>query len=104
MFLFPDARSSLEPGVFRYYAQRSVYVDWKAGGQVNFFRAFADEWWDRWQATMAGAYRPDRVREYRTRGIQYLVFRRGPRNTQLPQPLPGPVVYENSDYVAVALK
>jgi hypothetical protein len=48
MFAFPDAGHALEPGVFRAQAVRSVYVDWKSGGQVNYFRSIGLEWWDRW--------------------------------------------------------
>jgi hypothetical protein len=49
LFVFPDSRTSLEPGIFRAYSLRGLYVDWKSGGQVNYFPAFAREWWTRWQ-------------------------------------------------------
>ncbi len=52
VFLFPDAGRSKVPGYFRYRSQRAVYVDWKSGGQVNFSRRFAVEWWHRWQTAM----------------------------------------------------
>src|SRR5262249_35295394 len=42
VFLFPDAKQELQPGVFRAEALRTVYVDWKAGGQVNYFRDFGE--------------------------------------------------------------
>ena len=49
MFLFPDAGHSLYPGLFRSEALRAVYVDWKSGGQVNYLKDFAGEWYTRWQ-------------------------------------------------------
>ena len=50
IFQFPDAGQALYPGLFRVFAQRTVYVDWKGGGQVNLLEDFATEWWKRWQA------------------------------------------------------
>ena len=49
IFQFPDAGQALYPGLFRVFAQRTVYVDWKGGGQVNLLEDFATEWWKRWQ-------------------------------------------------------
>ena len=49
LFVFPDAKTALDPGIFRARALRGLYVDWKSGGQVNYFPAFAQEWWKRWQ-------------------------------------------------------
>jgi hypothetical protein len=76
MFLFPDAGKELYPGLFRAEAIRPVYVDWKAGGQVNYFRSLAEDWWSRWQSTMSGkdiAGNPDR---FRGLGIDYVVMKR----------------------------
>ncbi len=70
VFLFPDAARDLHPGIFRARALRAVYVDWKAGGQVNFFKAMGEEWWKRWQAAMT---RPPDFALYRTLGIDYVV-------------------------------
>ncbi len=50
IFQFPDAGQALYPGLFRVFAQRTVFVDWKGGGQVNLLEDFATEWWKRWQA------------------------------------------------------
>ncbi len=72
VFLFPDAGRELYPGIFRARALRAVYVDWKAGGQVNFFRTMGDEWWKRWQATMT---RPVDFSLYGPLGIDYVVVR-----------------------------
>jgi hypothetical protein len=49
VFLFPSPAKSLEPGIFRVKSLRAVYVDWKAGGQVNYFNELGLEWWRRWQ-------------------------------------------------------
>jgi hypothetical protein len=77
VFLFPDAGRSFEPGYFRAVALRAVYVDWKSGGQVNFLPRFGEEWWRRWQATMAGRKRPPTPEEYAALGIDYVVARPG---------------------------
>ena len=50
VFQFPDAGQALYPGLFRVFAQRALYADWKGGGQVNLLEEFATEWWRRWQA------------------------------------------------------
>jgi hypothetical protein len=97
VFLFADAGRGLEPGVFRYYARRNIYVDWKGGGQVNYFRGFSEEWWQRWRAAVAQGYSLKKIPEYRRVGINYLVFKK------LPKPAPGPVVYRNQTYAVVSL-
>jgi hypothetical protein len=80
VFLFPDADQALYPGIFRVESMRAVYVDWKAGGQVNFFKELGEEWWSRWQKTMAAPFDPkvaggakDAAR-YRDLGIDYIVL------------------------------
>jgi hypothetical protein len=93
VFLFADAERSLDPGVFRYYARRSVFVDWKVGGQVNYLRGFGELWWNRWQAAMAKPFDASRMPEYRTLGINYLVLREPPRGCE--------VVFRNSKYSVV---
>jgi uncharacterized protein DUF6798 len=75
VFLFPDIGRGLEPGVFRSEALRAVYVDWKGGGQVNYLRDFAGEWWTRWQAVMQGFHESDLAR-YKALGIRYIVLRK----------------------------
>ena len=40
VFQFGDAAGGWSPGVFRVRAKRALYVDWKAGGQVNFLPSF----------------------------------------------------------------
>jgi hypothetical protein len=54
VFLFTDAGTDLDPGIFRAHAMRALYVDWKSGGQVNYFPGFTREWWKRWTDTGGG--------------------------------------------------
>ncbi len=54
VFHFPDAGKDLDPGIFRARSRRSVWVDWKGGGQVNFMEPLAREWFRRWSALPAG--------------------------------------------------
>jgi hypothetical protein len=74
VFLFPDAKEDLYPGIFRPEALRAVYVDWKTGGQVNFSRELGEEWWARWQKTMAAPFNPGSMAIYRGLGIDYVVL------------------------------
>ncbi len=74
VFLFPDADQALYPGIFRAEAVRAVYVDWKAGGQVNFFKDLGEEWWSRWQNTMAAPFAPKDAARYRDLGIDFFVL------------------------------
>ena len=63
LFQFGDAERRPEPGVFRARAKRALYIDWKAGGQVNFMRPFAMLWAERWEAMK----RLQPIEEYRKR-------------------------------------
>lgn len=56
VFLFPDARTNLDPGIFRARALRALYVDWKSGGQLNYFPELGREWWRRWVETGSGRW------------------------------------------------
>jgi hypothetical protein len=97
VFLFPAARKSFDPGVFRCQALRALYVDWKGGGQVNYLNDFAEDWWFRWQQTMARRFRPADLPRYSGLGIQYIVL---PRSTPLRQP----PVYANAAYAVYRLQ
>ena len=74
MFLFPDAGTSAYPGIFRANSLRAVYVEWKGGGQLNFFKQLGDEWWSRWQKTMAPAAGLHPPAYYASLGVNYVVF------------------------------
>jgi hypothetical protein len=76
--------------VFRVRALRSLYTDWKAGGQANYFRDFALEWNKRWDELSSGKLTAE---DWRARGVDYLVYA-GPRNERLTQP----PVFENGKY------
>ena len=97
VFLFPDASHALYPGVFRSEALRAVYVDWKGGGQVNYLKDFAEQWWFRWQLTMADGFKPADLPKYGGLGIAYVVLQ--PQNR-----LPLPAVFENAKYVAYSVR
>lgn len=73
VFLFPGFERSTEPGVFRSVARRALYVDWKAGGQVNFDIEFARLWWERWNDAGKGKFDPRRAAHFARLGIDYLV-------------------------------
>lgn len=94
VFLFPKAGRDLSQGVFRVRAQRALYVDWKGGGQVNYFRGLAVEWWEKWKDVTTGGHAPA---YWRSKGVDFLIYpaRQAP---------PGwPVAYANARYAVVAL-
>jgi hypothetical protein len=97
VFLFPDAARGLDPGIFRAEALRAVYVDWKGGGQANYLKEFGDEWWSRWQQTMARGFRPADVAKYEGLGIGYVVL-------QVKNRLPEAAEFENAQYVAYRIR
>jgi len=98
IFHFPDAGRAFCPGVFRASALRAVYVDWKAGGQVNFLPHLGLEWWQRWSTTMDGKFRADRIPLYLSLGIDYVVVRsKNRRADRVP-------VFENAESAVYALR
>lgn len=97
VFLFAGAGEDVAPGIFRAESLRAIYVDWKSGGQVNFFRDLGEEWWSRWQQTLAPPFDPRDVARYRALGIDYIVV--SPKN-RLPDVAP---VFQNGRYAAYKL-
>ena len=95
MFLFADAGTALYPGIFRVRAQRPVYVDWKSGGQVNYYRSLAIEWWSRWQATHALQFHAGELDSLGALGIDYVVLK-----DTIPERAP---LYRNSGFSLYAL-
>ena len=93
VFFFPDAGHALDPGIFRADSVRAVYVDWKGGGQVNYFADFAREWGRRWQIAMAG---PLDISRYAPLGIDYIVLRPQHRLARAPS-------FEDAGYVVYAV-
>jgi hypothetical protein len=89
VFVFPDSKRSLAPGIFRSEALRAVYVDWKGAGQVNYLREFGDDWWFRWQQTVARRFSVEDLPRYAGMGINYVVLPK--RTTEAP-------LFENASY------
>ena len=89
IFLFADAGRSADPSIFRAIAKRAVYVDWKAGGQINYHESLGMEWWQRWQETNELRYNG----HLPAAGINYLVLTPAHR---LAEQKP---IFENSNYV-----
>jgi len=92
VFLFADAGRGPQPGIFRAEALRAVYVDWKAGGQVNYIPGFAEQWWFRWQQTLAAKFNPAAMPKYSGLGIQYVVLQSNDR-------LPRATEFENESWL-----
>jgi hypothetical protein len=98
MFLFPDAGRDLYPGMFRAWALRAVYVDWKSGGQANFFPEVGQEWWQRWQELRALKYRSGNTDRYARYGIDYVVLKK--KNAEPQQQ----AAFENASFVAYRIR
>jgi len=92
VFLFADAGRSLDPGLFRAESLRAVYVDWKGGGQINFFRDFAELWWFRWQQTLGRSFTPNEMPRYEPLGVTHVVLNPAHR-------LPEEPLFENRRYI-----
>ena len=99
VFHFPDAGQALFPGVFRGESARAIYVDWKSGGQVNFHKQLADEWWRRWQASLAKPYNGETsLTEYQSLPCDYVVLKSNHKRIGV---VP---VYENSTYLVYSTR
>jgi hypothetical protein len=96
LFVFPASGRSLDQGVFRVKALRSLYADWKAGGQVNYFRDFALEWRVRWSELSSGRLT---LADWRARGVDYLIY---PVQSAARDDLAKPI-YENARYRVYAI-
>jgi hypothetical protein len=87
LFVFPDSKTALDPGIFRARSLRGLYVDWKSGGQVNYFPGFAQEWWTRWQQVN---------NSHDLTGADYVVTKK---------PIPGAApLFENPTYFVYPIK
>jgi hypothetical protein len=96
VFLFADAPRGLDAGVFRAEALRAVYVDWKGGGQVNYLSDFGEQWWFRWQQTLAKKFNPGDLARYEALGVRYVVLRAEHR-------VGAAAAFENGRYVVYEL-
>ena len=98
VFLFPEAGRDLYPGIFRAEAVRTVYVDWKTGGQVNFYPSLGLEWWRRWQQTQSHPFRAADLATYPSLGVDYVVL-------NAPRAVPGLApVYRNARFVVYPVR
>jgi Domain of unknown function (DUF6798) len=97
MFLFADTPRGLDAGVFREEALRAVYVDWKGGGQVNYLSDFGEQWWFRWQQTLARKFTAADLPRYEALGVRYVVLRAEHRVGAAP-------AFENVRYVVYDLR
>jgi hypothetical protein len=97
VFLFADAGASPDPSIFRAESLRAVYVDWKAGGQINFSEALGMEWWRRWQDTNSLSFNPNEMDRLAHLGIDYLILS---STHALPNRQPE---YQNSQYAIYKL-
>lgn len=97
VFLFADAPRGLDAGIFRTEALRAVYVDWKGGGQVNYLSGFGEQWWFRWQQTLARKFTPADLPRYEALGIRHVVLHREHRTSSEP-------AYQNARYVVYELR
>ena len=59
---------------------------------MNYLADFGDEWWFRWQQTMAGAFKQANLAKYDGLGIQYIVLKPEHR-------LARAAAFENARYV-----
>ena len=93
VFLFPDVNKGLAPGIFRTEALRAVYVDWKAGGQVNYLKELGDQWWFRWEGTRN--FQASDLPRYGAMGISYVV---------LTKPIEMGAAYQNRGYFVYRIR
>jgi hypothetical protein len=76
MFQFPDAGKQNEPGVFRALSRRSLWADWQSGLICDYSDQAGQEWWSRWQTTMASSYSVERLQSMLPLPIDYYVLQR----------------------------
>lgn len=95
VFLFADAGHGLQPGIFRNDAKRSIYVDWKGGGQANLLENFGALWWTRWQAVHQAELPLLPLDEYHRMGVDYLVVHTAN------QPAGAPAIYRNQEWAVL---
>jgi hypothetical protein len=93
MFLFPDAGHALYPGIFRAESRRALWVDWKSGGQANYFESVGAEWLGRWQQAMEGGFSVSRLRSLLPLPIDYYVLKQEHRLANVKP------AYENAEFV-----
>lgn len=93
VFVFAGDGHDLAPGIFRAEALRSIYVDWKGGGQVNLLPSLGFEWWTRWQRLRQGDWRPGDESRFAGYGITHYVL-----PVTVEQPAGATPLFRNSRY------
>ncbi|MEO8028294.1 MAG: DUF6798 domain-containing protein [Bryobacteraceae bacterium] len=94
VFLFADAGHGLEAGIFRAHSLRALYVDWKSGGQANYFPDYAREWKKRWDEVGQGKGGVN-ASTLAALGVHYAVFEHAATG--------GELVFRNQDYAVYRL-
>jgi len=96
VFVFRDytRRDPTHPGIFRARALRPLWVDYKGGGQVNYYQAWAYEWWRRWQL-VEKPFAPEEWEQWRREKVAFLIFKRAPEGV--------PVLFRNAKFAVVAV-
>jgi hypothetical protein len=76
-------------------------VDWKSGGQVNYFPDFARQWWKRWIETGSGRWSVglDDFPKLAAMGVDYVVLKK-----PVPGGTPGFTNAGYSVYVVASLR
>lgn len=95
-FVFRDygRRDPNHAGLFRSRALRALFVDFKGGGQVNYYEKWSYEWWRRWQM-VEKPFAPGELPQWRSEKVDYLIFKKPP---------PGLTpVFANQTYTVVAV-
>jgi hypothetical protein len=96
VFVFRDygRRDPNHPGIFRSRALRALWVDYKGGGQVNYYEDWALEWWRRWQI-VEKPFAPEEWEQWRREKVSYLVFQKPPPDL--------PLAFSNRRFAVVAV-
>ena len=93
LFQFPDMGKETIPGVFRALSRRALWADWESGAISDYSSEAGQEWWSRWQNTMALPYSAGRLQAMLANPIDYYVL-------QKPNALIGVrSVYSNAEFV-----
>ena len=96
LFVFRDygRQDPNHPGIFRGRALRPLFVDFKGGGQVNYYEKWSFEWWRRWQL-VEKPFAADEWEQWRREKVDYLIFKKVPAGLE---PL-----FANARYAVVAV-
>lgn len=93
MFQFPDVGKANAPGTFRGLSRRALWADWTSGAIAGDSNDAGQEWWSRWQSTMAGGYSTAGLEKMLPLPIDYFVLSRANQIANVK------AAYANSSYV-----